>query len=249
MKKNSNKKSTFTLAKDVKHVENCHNNRRVAFTLAEVLITLTIIGVVATLTIPTLIQNYKKRTVEVKLLQSYSLINQALQISYVENGPVSSWDKNITTAHKWTYEELTDWFNKYLAPYLKYNHTNKITEKSINGVGEEVVVERLEIILNNGVIMRLETLDPYDMTIAFKDNKIITGKNQFAYQFRTVGDNIVLRTYWNNELEDNCDKTLDSLKYRDRYGCYEASHGQGMLCSKLIEVNNWKIPNDYPYFK
>lgn len=34
------------------------------FTLAEVLITLAIIGVVAAMTIPTLIQNYKKNTLK-----------------------------------------------------------------------------------------------------------------------------------------------------------------------------------------
>ena len=36
-------------------------SKKVAFTLAEVLITLGIIGVVAALTLPTLIQNYKKQ--------------------------------------------------------------------------------------------------------------------------------------------------------------------------------------------
>ena len=40
-----------------------HNSlKRPAFTLAEVLITLGIIGVVAALTLPTLISNYKKQT-------------------------------------------------------------------------------------------------------------------------------------------------------------------------------------------
>ena len=43
------------------------NNRRAAFTLAEVLITLGIIGVVAALTIPTLIANYKKKQAISKL--------------------------------------------------------------------------------------------------------------------------------------------------------------------------------------
>ncbi len=42
-------------------------NRRAAFTLAEVLITLGIIGVVAALTIPTLIANYKKKQAISKL--------------------------------------------------------------------------------------------------------------------------------------------------------------------------------------
>lgn len=43
-----------------------------AFTLAETLITLGIIGVVAGLTIPTLISNYRKHVVETRLEKFYS---------------------------------------------------------------------------------------------------------------------------------------------------------------------------------
>ena len=43
------------------HVAHCDKLRRAAFTLAEVLITLGIIGVVAALTLPTLIQNHQKQ--------------------------------------------------------------------------------------------------------------------------------------------------------------------------------------------
>ena len=43
------------------HVSMSNNNRRVAFTLAEVLITLGIIGIVAALTIPTLMSNYREK--------------------------------------------------------------------------------------------------------------------------------------------------------------------------------------------
>lgn len=49
-----------------------------AFTLAEVLITLGIIGIVAAMTIPTLIANYKEKALESQFKKSYSLINQAL---------------------------------------------------------------------------------------------------------------------------------------------------------------------------
>ena len=50
--------SAFILAK---HGTHCNNFKRVAFTLAEVLITLGIIGVVAAMTLPTLIQQHQKQ--------------------------------------------------------------------------------------------------------------------------------------------------------------------------------------------
>ena len=54
-------KKAFTLAEGATHVGVFDNCRRCAFTLAEVLITLGIIGIVAAMTIPTLIQDYNTR--------------------------------------------------------------------------------------------------------------------------------------------------------------------------------------------
>lgn len=50
-----------------------------AFTLAEVLITLGIIGVVAALTIPSLINNYKAKRLHTQFLKSYSTVQQVFK--------------------------------------------------------------------------------------------------------------------------------------------------------------------------
>ena len=60
------------------HVGTFDNNRRAAFTLAEVLITIGIIGVVAALTIPTLISNYQQFVLNVQFKKTYSLITQTV---------------------------------------------------------------------------------------------------------------------------------------------------------------------------
>ena len=51
---------------------------KTGFTLAEVLITIGIIGVVAALTIPTLINNYQEKVLNNQFKKSYALVNQAL---------------------------------------------------------------------------------------------------------------------------------------------------------------------------
>lgn len=53
---------------------------KIAFTLAEVLITLGIIGVVAAMTIPSLIQSYKEKATVTAVKQSYSIFAQALKM-------------------------------------------------------------------------------------------------------------------------------------------------------------------------
>ena len=85
------KKVAFTLAEGATHVAHCDKSRRVAFTLAEVLITLGIIGVVAALTLPVLVQNYNEsKTINI-LKQSQSILGQALEMAINENGDLSNW--------------------------------------------------------------------------------------------------------------------------------------------------------------
>ena len=55
------------------------SNRQAAFTLAEVLITLGIIGVVAAMTLPSLIQNYQKKALATQTQKFYSTMSQAVK--------------------------------------------------------------------------------------------------------------------------------------------------------------------------
>ena len=69
-------------------------NRKIAFTLAEVLITLGIIGIVAALTIPQLIAKHKKVVVSTALKKfSTSLQNSILRANY-DSGDVGYNIKN-----------------------------------------------------------------------------------------------------------------------------------------------------------
>ncbi|MEE3349891.1 MAG: type II secretion system protein [Candidatus Gastranaerophilaceae bacterium] len=61
-------------------VKSSHSKGFRAFTLAEVLITLGIIGVVAAMTLPTLIQNHQKAQTVSQLKKSYAVIQQAVEL-------------------------------------------------------------------------------------------------------------------------------------------------------------------------
>ena len=63
-----------------------------AFTLAEVLITLGIIGVVAALTMPALIAKYHEKETVVKLKKVYSVLSQAYQSASYEEGTPDNWN-------------------------------------------------------------------------------------------------------------------------------------------------------------
>ncbi len=64
------------------------------FTLAEVLITLAIIGIVAALTIPTVIRNYQERQVVTSVKKAYNTLFQAFKLAEIENGAIDTWDQD-----------------------------------------------------------------------------------------------------------------------------------------------------------
>lgn len=87
---------------------------RKGFTLAEVLITLGIIGVVAAITIPSLITNYQKTVTVNQLKKTYSLLNQALRHSIADELGDPTWQEPNTKGYGTGDPGL-----KYLIPYLE----------------------------------------------------------------------------------------------------------------------------------
>lgn len=75
-------------------------NDKTGFTLAEILITLGIIGIVAAMTIPTLSQKlYEKRTVT-QLRTIQSILAQAVKAAEAEDGEVAGWGLNLDGSEK-----------------------------------------------------------------------------------------------------------------------------------------------------
>lgn len=82
-----------------------------AFTLAEVLITLGIVGVVAAITIPTLIAGYQKKETVTALKKMYSSLTQATKMYQAEN--------NITYEEFDTSLSADEFMQTYILPYVK----------------------------------------------------------------------------------------------------------------------------------
>lgn len=93
-----------------------NKDKLIAFTLAEVLITLGIIGVVAALTIPTLVTNYQKQEYVSKLRKTYTMLNQAFMKYAADQGCVgdlvcTGLFSNTTAIN---IAQWDDFFNNYL---------------------------------------------------------------------------------------------------------------------------------------
>lgn len=64
---------------------------KIAFTLAEVLITLGIIGIVAAMTLPALVQKHNEKVIVSNLKKSYSTMQQAYLMTVKDKGTPDSW--------------------------------------------------------------------------------------------------------------------------------------------------------------
>ena len=94
------------------------SRKRSAFTLAEVLITLGIIGVVASLTLPSVINKYQEKVTVTKVKKAYSTMNNALFSAISENGEVDTWDYPYYNAGTENVPN-TEVFASKILPYLR----------------------------------------------------------------------------------------------------------------------------------
>ena len=86
----------------VTHANNSKKICQAAFTLAEVLITLGVIGIVAAMTMPSLIANYQKKVWVNQLKKSVSVLEQGFQKMLADDGVDDLADTNV-----WSYLDTT----------------------------------------------------------------------------------------------------------------------------------------------
>ncbi len=209
------------------------HERNNAFTLAEVLITLGIIGVIAALTIPSLVTKFRRQSAETQLKKFYTVINQAIEMGKAEYGDIEIEDKDKVDYDNAEY--ISSWMKKYITRYLK-------TLKS-----EKQDAKFYEVALNDGSGFIAEMYPPYDETNTShlyifycrnfnKCNKnIVDGENTFWFTYDTDRKQILpLHTY----------NAPSSLKENF---CYNGTNKSG--CAAIIMKNNWRIPDDYPWIR
>ena len=213
------------------------NYRKNAFTLAEVLITLGIIGVVAAMTLPGIIQNYQKHVVETKLKRIYAVMNEAVRLSEVKYGDKKYWDTNLSPM---------EFYNKYYKGVLKVTSVKEIPDDNDEGI--------LISFADGSILRSYRQGRDYDYFISadkymkHKD-KIRPGVDKFM--FRLSPGDIINPTngigHHNLGFEPykyGWDGELSSLKNKCKLGDDEV---QRAYCAAWIQYNGWKIPDDYPF--
>ncbi|MCM1339264.1 MAG: type II secretion system GspH family protein [Muribaculaceae bacterium] len=218
------------------------------FTLAEVLITLGIIGVVAAMTIPNLITNQQKKTNVTKLQRAISILNQAYKLSFDELGEPENIQSNYS------------YFQTYWAPYIKvatycqdYLSCGYKSEKPFytsNGILVNTIVvdidSRTTFYTHDGFIYVIFPTGRYMEHYDGNPNIIVdingaTGPN-------IVGKDVFILTRVNDENKGGeiyplC-KDLTDEEIKKHCG---NSSGSGFCCAEKIRRAGWQIDKSYPW--
>ncbi len=219
-----------------------------AFTLAEVLITLGIIGVVAAMTLPTLIEKHQKKVVVTRLQKFYTNINQAIKLSEVENGPAQYW--NIGENGQ---QNGLDFYNKYLAKYLKtVSKTGTIDTDEMDNDGNLTGNIRTynTVFFTDGSAMRFDAnsngldINFYPDGHKLFNKKLHNGKDTFSFNFRK--DNTAEGKYTVEPYTFEWEGTREHLFSHPRYGCKKNAVANS-FCARLIQYDGWEIKDDYPW--
>ena len=225
--------------------------KHLGFTLAEVLITLGIIGVVAAMTIPTLITSYQKHVTVTKLQKAISILNQAYKLSFDDNGEPSA-----TEAYAMGSEE---YFKQYWAPYIK----TAVICTTYQECGYKSITPWLE---SNGNQITIVVVDKKCRTTFYTSDGFLyiiftaqgtsnpegTVQNTHVYVDINGGEgpNILGRDVFILTRVEKEGGGVQPFGYEKSSSIINAScskKGAGYYCAEKIRRSGWKIEKDYPW--
>lgn len=206
---------------------------RRAFTLAEVLITLGIIGIVAALTMPALIASHQKKVTAVRLQKFYTVMSQAV-LRWEAEDAIDADSFQFDDSVVRNGENSMNWFNSTIGKYIQQdsiiNSSNKpayFDTKFVDGSGFVAYVSSKEnMYLFYCVEYKYCSLENYD------------GRHTFLFSF--VNGKFIPST--SSHIIKTRSQLLDECK-NPTSGMNTARHA----CTRLIQVDGWTISKDYPW--
>ncbi len=236
-----------------------------AFTLAEVLITLAIIGVVAALTIPTVVRNYQKTQTLTQLKKVYSALSNTTNLAIAEHGPIATWD--IPQDSSGVAQSSKDFSNKFLIPYLKVSKNcenqntgscefewNYLNKNKKGKFGAETV----RFYLNDGALISAQTSNYINPETGNRSTTVIVNIDVNGQKKpNTYGKDIFRFMYYiyyesGNDIRNGkflpfcsqCDRSY-VLTADYEYACNK--NNGGVWCARAIMLDGWQIKDDYPW--
>ena len=203
--------------------------KKKGFTLAEVLLTMTIIGVIAAIAVPTIMHKIRVAEVETRLKKAFSVLNQASLNARAVGNDWGIWAGSADGKPNWSNTDDEEFFyNNYLAPYVS---TLKV-EGYYNSYVTAYLADGTRLWVGKGGCI--------DLHVDINGNK---GPDEYGVDLHIFTYCPTATTsYETDKLIPYADKSIVT-----REQALNLCKSSGMQCVKLIMMENWKIPKDYPY--
>ena len=172
--------------------------KKAAFMLAEVLITLGIIGIIAAMTLPSLINNYKSKELETGFKKNYSAINQAINMYTADTGEILHADELGTVELKKILLKYMDVLHECGAAWGSkdciYNASNQEERskiyKTYNGkkyIGNLNLFDDGQLVLKDGTLILIENqgITDKEVYISFDVNGYRKSPNKYGHDLFT----------------------------------------------------------------
>ena len=213
----------------------CHASlamTKTAFTLAEVLITLGIIGIVAVMTLPALITKHQKKVVATRVKQFASVWQQAYRQVEYEQGTDLFWGTLVAKDPESTFDFYNETYGKYVRTMKVEKSQYGITGALQNGSGFYFYRTAGQPDLSGCIYL---IFCPY-----YKDCKQLADNGQFG-DSETISDGKKTFGFWANGAPPtySWNGTREWLMQR-------CSTWQKGFCTTLIRYDGWEIKDDYP---
>lgn len=228
------KKNKICYNSDVIHYKNNGDYmNRFAFTLAEVLVTLGIIGVVAAMTMPTLIGNTKPKELEAQFKEAHSMLSQAT-VSVVEEKGIGL-SKTFATHNGTNYanaSEISDAFYSQMKVIGTCTYTDKVKNynKSSDNPYVDMGTVRPSKLLANGMCMQVHVnASKINITIDINGSKKRPNALGQDIFFFNIDANDTLQPKRMSKLYT--DEEVEKLKESDASGVENWSSQAGNPCS------------------
>ena len=218
--------------------------KKAGFTLAEVLITIGIIGIVAAMTLPTVIQDHKKKVLATKLQKFYTVMNQAIMLAENKHGERETWFQDVYGVDADGNSLNKAWFDLYLKEHL---NILKESDTTADGVVIYYLVDggAFSNVGSNGRDWTFYPGDPEKCLKKYSGGHDGWGICKFAFFYNPVSTNIKGRVF-GPYGQSSWDGSKSNLYNHSLFGCSKSSTWAA-YCTLLIQYNNWMIPKDYPF--
>ncbi len=216
------------------------------------------------MTLPTLIQNHKKKEIVTRLEKTYSIMNQAINLSKAND----TWGV-IPLDKRWDAEALAEWFESAMLPYLKVakycgTSTEGACKPAVQKMQSGIYGQFVTLIFPDGVKLYMTNNNRIHVFVDINANRKPNKGGEDIYIFSIYNDDQYLRlrktlsnmagyfhpmeyaSSYNADgaVVDNFAKNREEMK---KFCSAEYRNGSiGNTCALLIMYDGWQISDDYP---